>query len=102
MTDEQWRTGSVRAIGMRLNGMAMEEVDERGDHITDDILLLLVNGHDEELCFKLPGPATSPRWQVLLDTNMAEVEADRSAAPGEVFELHPRTLVLLRQPKEDL
>jgi len=102
MTDEQWENGRVRALGMRLNGMAIEETDERGEHITDDILLLLINGHDEKQEFKLPGPTTSPHWEVLLDTNMAEVDEERSAAPGEIFELHPRTLVLLRQPKEDL
>ncbi|HEX6289661.1 MAG TPA: glycogen debranching protein GlgX [Herpetosiphonaceae bacterium] len=102
MTEEQWLNGSVRALGMLLNGMAMEETDERGEEIRDDVMLLLINGHDEEQCFKLPGDEHAPRWEVLLDTNTPHVEADRSAAPGEIFELHPRTLVLLRQPKEQL
>jgi isoamylase len=102
MTEEQWVNGAVRALGMLLNGMAMEETDERGDEIKDDVLLLLINGHDEEQCFKLPGDADQPRWEVLLDTNTPEITEGRSAAPGEIFELHPRTLVLLRQPKEQL
>ncbi|HEY0602612.1 MAG TPA: glycogen debranching protein GlgX [Herpetosiphonaceae bacterium] len=101
MTDEQWVNGSVRSLGMLLNGMAMQETDERGEEIKDDVLLLLINGHDEEQCFKLPGDKHQPRWEVLLDTNTPEIE-ERSAAPGEIFELHPRTLVLLRQPKEQL
>ncbi|MBV9790307.1 MAG: glycogen debranching enzyme GlgX, partial [Chloroflexi bacterium] len=102
MTDEQWVNGAVRALGMLLNGMAMQETDERGEEIKDDVLLMLVNGHDEEQPFKLPGDAQQPRWEVLLDTNTPELSEERSAAPGEIFELHPRTLVLLRQPKEQL
>ncbi len=100
MTEEAWDNGLVRTLGMRLNGMAIEETDERGEHITDDMLLLLINGNDQPQGFKLPGPPTSPRWEVMLDTNTPELREGRTAAPGEIFELHPRTLVLLRQPKE--
>jgi glycogen operon protein len=102
MSEEAWDNGLVRTLGMRLNGMAIDETDERGERIIDDILLLLINGHDEKQSFKLPGPPESPRWEVLLDTNTPHVEETRSAAPGEIFELHPRTLVMLRQPKEEL
>jgi isoamylase len=100
MTEEAWENMLVHALGMRLNGMAISETDERGERITDDILLLLINGNAAKQKFKLPGPPTSPRWEVMLDTNMWEVDPSRSAAPGEIFELHPRTLVLLRQRKE--
>ena len=102
MTDEQWQNGKVRTLGMRLNGLAIEETDERGQRIVDDILLLLINGDDEVERFKLPGPPDTPRWEVILDTTYAELEPGRSTRPGEVFELQPRTLVLLRQPKEEL
>ncbi len=102
MTEEQWINGSVRSLGMLLNGLAMQETDERGEEIKDDVLLLLINGHDEQQCFKLPGDEQGPRWQVLLDTNTPDIDRDRGAAAGEIFELYPRTLVLLRQPKEQL
>jgi len=102
MSDEQWQNGKVRTLGMRLNGLAIEETDERGERIVDDILLLLINGDDEIERFKLPGPPDTPRWEVILDTSAAEFDPDRSARPGEVFELQPRTLVLLKQPKEEL
>ncbi len=102
MTEEQWLNGSVRALGMLLNGLAIEELNERGEEIKDDVLLLLINGHDEQQCFKLPGEADQPCWNVLIDTNTPDVDERRRAAPGEIFELHPRTLVLLCQPKEQL
>jgi isoamylase len=102
MTDEQWRSGSVRALGMLLNGTGMTELNERGEELTDDVLLLLINGHDETQEFTLPGSKDGPRWEVLLDTNLPGTEDERTAKPGEVFELQPRTLVLLRQPKEEL
>jgi isoamylase len=102
MTDKQWRSASVQALGMLLNGLAISEMGEQGEHIIDDVMLLLINGHDETKAFTLPGSESQPRWEVVLDTNTPGEEEGRSAVPGDIFELHPRTLVLLRQPKEQL
>ena len=41
MTDAMWSSPDVRAIGVRLNGDAIQEVDERGRRIAGDTLLLL-------------------------------------------------------------
>jgi isoamylase len=101
MDEATWAEGWVRCLGMQLNGAAIEETDEQGEPIVDDVLLLLINGDHEAQAFTLPGETQTPRWEVLLDTNTTELEK-RSAAPGEIFELHPRTLVLLRQPNSDI
>ena len=102
MTDEEWETSYVRSLGVQLNGMAMDEWDRDGSHLRDDILLILINGHHEVIPFKLPGPATGPRWHVAIDTNTPRSLGERSAAGEEVFELQPRTLVLLQRRKEEL
>jgi glycogen operon protein len=99
MTEEEWNTFFVRSIGMILNGELMDEYNERGERIRDDVVLLLINGHWEEIDFKLPGKSGEPRWQVLVDTNTPGQEEGRSAACGEDFQLKPRSLVLLYQPK---
>lgn len=101
MDDDVWAEGWVRCLGMQLNGQAIEETDEQGERIVDDVMLLLINGDHNTQTFTLPGDPVDPRWEVLLDTNTPELDA-RSAAPGEVFELQSRTLVLLRQPYEAL
>src|SRR5262249_10327011 len=43
MTDEAWSANFVRSLGMWLNGGAIEEVDERGQPIIGDSLLVLFN-----------------------------------------------------------
>ena len=101
MTDEEWNMSFVRSLGMMLNGQAMDEWDEHGEHVRDDVLLVLINGHHETMAFRLPGPV-DPRWYVMVDTNTPDILDERSAAGEEVFELQPRTLVLLRRRKEEL
>ena len=101
MTEEEWDADSVRSLGMLLNGQAMDEWDANGEYLRDGLMLVLINGHHEVMEFKLPGP-TLPRWQVLLDTNTPASVGERSAAGEEIFELQPRTLVLLSRPKEEL
>ncbi len=47
MTDEAWNADFVRCLGMLLNGDAIEEVDERGELIVGDTLLILLNAHSD-------------------------------------------------------
>ena len=99
MTEEEWETSFVRSIGMLLDGRAMDEYNSHGERIKDDVLLLLINGHWEAVSFTLPATGGDEiSWNVLIDTNTPGEEAGREAAPGEVFVLQPRSLVLLHQP----
>ena len=54
MNDEEWSEARVRCLGMLLNGQLMDEWDERGKHIHDDILLLLLNANANDVPFVLP------------------------------------------------
>jgi isoamylase len=67
MTDADW--GRVTpAFGFRLCGLAMDDVNERGEPLTDDTLLLLLNGHPDPVPFVLPDPHPGLRWERVLDT----------------------------------
>ncbi|MEL6669285.1 MAG: glycogen debranching protein GlgX [Bacteroidota bacterium] len=95
MTDGTWQKGYQRSLGMLLNGQAMDEYDERGRKISDDIFLLLINSHWESVDFVLPGIKQMSAWETVLDT----LEFD--TPPGEVlaeneYILGPRSLALLR------
>ena len=57
MTDETWNSPDVRALGVRLNGDAIQEVNERGERIVGDTLLLMLNAGDEPIAFVLPPTA---------------------------------------------
>jgi glycogen operon protein len=108
MAEEEWNFAFVRSIGMLLNGQAMlDEYDERGQHIKDDVVLLLINGYWEAIDFILPGRKEEAEWEVLVDTNFGKPDEStrdgdgnkRCLRCGEVFKLEARSLVLLRQPK---
>ena len=98
MTDEDWNTGSVRSLMLRLAGDAMSETDEKGRAIVDDTLLILLNAQHTPLPFTLPAHKPGVRWQQLLDTDA------RGASPkqvtvmkgGEQYEIEARSVRVLR------
>ena len=108
MTDEEWNQPWIRTFGMQLAGGALDVLDEKGDPIKDDSLLLLFNAHDEPVPFTVPlVPAVRPAalaaelsevevrgWQVLIDT--ADSDGGGPTIPaGEAFTLEGRSLALL-------
>jgi glycogen operon protein len=68
MTDKAWSSPDVRCLGVRLNGDAIDELDERGERITGDTLLLLLNAGPSAVPFSLPETLPAERWETLLDT----------------------------------
>jgi glycogen operon protein len=95
MSDEAWNTGWIRSLGVRLAGDVINEVDERGEPIVGDTLLLLLNAHWEQIPFVLPRTRTEHVWEMLVDT------AERPDLPvvwkgGQEYPLYGRSLALLR------
>ncbi|MGH9915836.1 MAG: hypothetical protein ACRD63_11185, partial [Pyrinomonadaceae bacterium] len=52
-------------------------VDERGNRIVDDTLLILLNAHYEPLSFTLPAHRRGVRWERVLDTREAVSKSGR-------------------------
>ena len=95
MTDETWNSPDVRCLGVRLNGGAIDEVDERGARIVGDTLLLLLNGSDQPIAFTLPMTAPEERWETLIDTADPWAPSRRLRAGGR-YELLPRSMSVLK------
>jgi isoamylase len=96
MSDEEWEADWVRALGVRLAGDALHEVNENGDLLEDDTLLLLLNAHTEEVEFQLPGEP-GVIWDVLVDTCAADGRSTARHEAGAVVPLCHRSLLLLRR-----
>ena len=102
MTEEAWNTGYTRCLGVRLAGDLIGEVDERGEDIVGDTMLLLLNAHYEAVPFTLPATWEGELWERLLDT------ADPQSLPlactgGQQYKLQGRAMAVLRvrtQPEE--
>ena len=98
MTDKEWNTNFIRCMGMLLNGKLMNEVNEFGEPIKDDILLLIVNSFWEPVIFKLPEEDVNSVWEVMIDTEtgIANDENNHVKVQGSHLTVYARSLVLLR------
>jgi glycogen operon protein len=101
MTDEDWENGFARSLGLRLAGDAIEEVDDRGNPIVDDTLLIVLNAHYEPIPFVLPAHRRGVRWELVFDTrdavNKGRVPLTRG---GRTYELEARSLAVFCLPRE--
>ena len=99
MTDESWGSSFVRCLGVYLPGDAMADVDERGERLAGNSLLLLLNAHTETIDFKLP-TCNDDHWTLLFDTAVMETaEKDQEFTAGAVYPLQNRSVALFRIQK---
>ena len=70
MTDEDWEAPDTRTLGMFIAGNGLEDVDELGEPLADDDLLLIVNAGHEAVDFSMPELVQGQdRWELLVDTD---------------------------------
>jgi isoamylase len=107
MPDDQWGEGSARSMAVFLNGDAIETPDSRGERITDDSFLILLNADPEPRRFTLPEEKWGERWEVVVDTAFAWLSGSPGSEGGDPQErsydakatvgLEGRSLILLRR-----
>ena len=98
MTDAQWQAPGVRTLGVQYAGDAIDERGPRGERITDDTLLIILNADERPVAFTLPNHEAAKRWEVLFDT----IHPTFSAAHGEfdggaTYRVAERSVVGLRR-----
>jgi isoamylase len=96
MTDDDWREGLAKTLGVFLNGAAIPDLDLRGERIVDDSFLVLFNAQAEPVTFVLPEDRFGERWVKVLDTADAFDEGAQVKA-GDTLAVEGRSLVLLRR-----
>jgi glycogen operon protein len=97
MSDADWKNPATASLGMFLDGAGVDDVDEHGERLVDDDLILLFNASSIGIPFTLPALGDpNSQWELLLDTgndNASEsIDADRTT------ELPVRTVKLFRRP----
>lgn len=97
MTDEEWNAESVRYLGVRLAGNAIDELDDLGQRVDGDTLLILLNAHHKAVPFVLPAHKKGTRWVPILDTAAKYTERrNRIARGGRSHNLKEHSLALFR------
>jgi isoamylase len=95
MTEETWNAEYVRCLGVRLAGDLIDEVDEHGEPIVGDTIMMLFNAHHEPMPFTLPETAEGQQWERLFDTAAPEGEPLQCSG-GQQYELQGRSMAVLR------
>jgi isoamylase len=95
MSDSDWNAGFVKCLGMRLAGDQIGDVDEKGEPILGDTLLLLLNAHHEAIPFMLPTTKSEHHWERVFDT-AAESPTELIAEGAEPYQLQGRSFALMR------
>jgi glycogen operon protein len=105
MNDQGWNAGFVRCLGVLWAGDVIEDVDETGQRIEGETLLILLNAHHEPIPFQLPAHDHEARWQLVLDTARPNGDTASSGpsaseppsfAAEEKYDLRERSLAVLR------
>jgi glycogen operon protein len=93
MTGEAWKTGYVRCLGVQLFGGEID-VDEHGEDIVGDTMLLLFNAdHAASIKFTLPPPEEENPWELLFDTAR---QLGDSPKIGAEYELEACSMAVFR------
>jgi isoamylase len=102
MTEEEWNAGWIRALGLRLSGEVLDDVNAAGEAVKDDTFLILINSHHEDLTFRLP-PVSHQEifWEQCFDTrDNGPMELIRRE-PGFEFDLMARSVAVWKQVLRD-
>jgi glycogen operon protein len=95
LTQEDWESGWMRALGMYLNGDSPSIRGKDGEYTRDDAFLLLFNSHHEDLDFRLAFPP-EVRWKVVLDTARPDLPQDaETIAAGDIYALRAGSMAVL-------
>ena len=95
MNQEAWSVPYVRCLGVQLYGRHVD-VNERGQPIHGDTLLILFNGDQKiDIPFVLPEFVGASQWQRLLDTSDPKA-TESLIAVGQKYPLRSCSVAILR------
>ena len=96
LTEQDWRDPNATSLGMLINGSATDEVDDRGQPVVDDTLLLIVSNSQKDLVFRLPDLEHRGMWAELVNTARPELQLLKE----NCVRLLPDSFVLLRYGRD--
>jgi len=91
---ELWQQPELRCIGVLLNGAVIDDRDERGNSMRDDVLLVLINAGDEVVPFILPDWPDDASWHVVIDTAQPDLDQPLPVT-DQMYHIQPRALAVL-------
>ncbi len=99
MDESDWANEHTKVVGVRLAGNLIDDLDEDGDRIIGDTIVILMNAYHDAVPFILPTFEGERHWEKMVDTADPDAEAAFHES-GEEFNLAGRSLSLFRLREE--
>jgi isoamylase len=99
MSPEDWQKPFVRSMAFQLGGDAIPTLDERGQRVIGDGLLVLLNAHHDAVRFTIPAAAEGRQWVLEFDT--ADDAKPSEPMKSGAVELTGRSMLVLREQTLD-
>ncbi|WP_290660597.1 glycogen debranching protein GlgX [Aquabacterium sp.] len=98
MTTEAWEEPEARTVASMFCGRHTGEYDEHGRRANAETLLMLINGHHEDVPFTLPPHYEQKDWTARFDTSHDHGQPEQQAwRAGEAYPLAARSMVVFTQ-----
>ena len=98
MSEDDWKIGFAKSLGVYLNGTSLNSPDAMGQPIADATFYLIFNAHRNPLGFILPAAEWGQRWMPVLDTYRTPYwRGGKIHHAGEPVRVEARSLLLLRR-----
>ncbi|MDO5645082.1 MAG: glycogen debranching protein GlgX [Dermabacter sp.] len=94
MEDGEWEDPQNKCLGVFLNGSAIPEPNERGEHIVDDSALLMFNASGNGVDFTVPPAEYGEQWSLIAAT-AGGLEEGASMEPGQVLIVPEYSMLVL-------
>ncbi|HWG84548.1 MAG TPA: glycogen debranching protein GlgX [Deinococcales bacterium] len=95
MTDTEWESSGIKALGILLNGNMLDLREQDGEPVRDATLLLILNGAEETIPFHMPAATPNAEWEILADTAELGPPPDPDRPRDSVRLVKGRTPVLV-------
>ncbi len=95
MSDAEWNSPHVQSVGMLLSGKAIHGLNERGERIEGDTLLLMMNAYHDRVSFLLPKIDSSRAWEMAFDTAEGRLSGWKMRGE-ETYVLEGRSLAVMK------
>ncbi|MDY0881629.1 glycogen debranching protein GlgX [Dongia soli] len=93
-TAEQWQDGLARCVGVLLNGRA-HAVVTTGRQDNNEMLLIIMNAHNDVVDFTLPSLAAIANWRRVVDTVDPKGRPEpMTIDPGQIYPMPGRSLAV--------
>jgi glycogen operon protein len=97
IAQRNWRDPELRSLAVFLNGDEIPTPTDRGERLSGDSFLVIMNAAHERVLFTLPPKRFGLRWQLALSTSEPDADNGRSYPARTEVAMEPHSLLVIQR-----